>query len=297
MGIGEIYRLIADNGGVVSRRQLRAIDVSDSTIRRQVKRGVWEAEGRSALVAAGTKRDLATATRIIAVNHPSVVPTGVSAQCLIPDSPYSRLLKGKEVPWMIAPRDSASRWFAVGHPGAETVERSGIWVASDYCALVDLIRFLPRKQAHEAAMIALQQRRATVERLRRTAHQLVGHRGADQLRSIVHQASVGAQSHGEHRVIRLLKQAGISGWRANHAVTIAGRRYVLDIAFPALGVCIEFDGWAFHSDPQAFRRDRARQNGLVNAGWIVLRFTWADLDDGDALIAQVRAALQLRQAA
>jgi very-short-patch-repair endonuclease len=57
-------------------------------------------------------------------------------------------------------------------------------------------------------------------------------------------------------------------------------------------VAVEVDGWAWHTDPERFRRDRQRQNALVLAGWTVLRFTWHDLTHRPTeMIAEVRAAL------
>jgi very-short-patch-repair endonuclease len=53
------------------------------------------------------------------------------------------------------------------------------------------------------------------------------------------------------------------------------------------------DGWAWHHDAEAFRRDRQRQNVLVLAGWTVLRFTWSDLTHRpDRVIHDVRTGAQ-----
>ncbi len=62
----------------------------------------------------------------------------------------------------------------------------------------------------------------------------------------------------------------------------------LDLAFPDVLLAIEIDGWAWHSDPERFQRDRRRQNLLVATGWTVLRFTWADLvERPDQVLATV----------
>ena len=44
--------------------------------------------------------------------------------------------------------------------------------------------------------------------------------------------------------------------------------------YPELKLAIEVDGFEHHSSPDAFQRDRTRQNRLVALGWTVLRFTW-----------------------
>ena len=56
---------------------------------------------------------------------------------------------------------------------------------------------------------------------------------------------------------------------------------------------MEIDGWSAHSDRESFERDRRRQNALVNAGYVVLRFTWRDLKDRpDDVVAEMTAALR-----
>jgi hypothetical protein len=51
----------------------------------------------------------------------------------------------------------------------------------------------------------------------------------------------------------------------------------VDAAYPDRLVAIEADGYAWHSSPDAFQRDRERQNQLVQLGWTILRFTHHDL--------------------
>ncbi|HEX7744900.1 MAG TPA: DUF559 domain-containing protein [Micromonosporaceae bacterium] len=51
---------------------------------------------------------------------------------------------------------------------------------------------------------------------------------------------------------------------------------VADLAWLRARVLAEADGRGPHGTPEAVLADRRRQNLLVNAGWTVLRFTWAD---------------------
>jgi very-short-patch-repair endonuclease len=63
-------------------------------------------------------------------------------------------------------------------------------------------------------------------------------------------------------------------------VKIAGVvRARVDVAFVALRIAIEVDGFAYHSAGSRFQSDRSRQNVLTLLGWTVLRFTWNDLND------------------
>ncbi len=64
---------------------------------------------------------------------------------------------------------------------------------------------------------------------------------------------------------------------AEYRSAVPGRRFRIDIAFPAKYLAIEFDGWAHHGRFKAdFQRDRERQNLLTLNGWRILRFTAQD---------------------
>lgn len=91
-------------------------------------------------------------------------------------------------------------------------------------------------------------------------------------------------SYAERKAHRMLRAAKITGWSTNLPVTINGANFRIDLAFPALKLAIEVDGFAYHSSRDSFERDRQRQNLLVADGWTVLRFTWAMLDDPDAVL-------------
>ncbi len=67
--------------------------------------------------------------------------------------------------------------------------------------------------------------------------------------------------------------------------------YEADFLFEASRVVVEVDGFAYHSDAEAFNRDRTKQNALILARYVVLRFTWLDLTEyPDRVIAEVRRA-------
>jgi very-short-patch-repair endonuclease len=291
----EVLRLVSAQDGVVSRAQLRAAGLGAGTLRRLVAAGVWEAHGRSALLVPGTTMTVVVRTRLLALNHPALLATGPPALALGGKSAYRRFLDDRDTPWMIG--RPGPGWFAIAHPGARSTECGPLHIAASFSALVDSIRFLPAKQAAAIAMTAVQRGDASAARLQRAAVHLVGYPGVGRLREVAGTLTLGAQSAGERRLIQILRDSGITGWTANAPVLLAGRRIVIDVAFPEQRVALEFDGWAFHSGAEAFQHDRERQNLLANDGWLVLRFTWADLDDPAAVIAQILAALERRSAA
>lgn len=134
------------------------------------------------------------------------------------------------------------------------------------------------------------QRRLRLDDLQRVHLRNTGRHGAAAARRMLDAAAGGARSEAERLLVRLLQNAGITGWRANYKVG----PYSVDVAFVAPRVAIEIDGWAFHSDQEAFQKDRARQNYLILQGWQVLRFTWLDITQHpEQVLAQIRTAISV----
>nr|WP_055117749.1 DUF559 domain-containing protein [Mycolicibacterium peregrinum] len=121
-----------------------------------------------------------------------------------------------------------------------------------------------------------------------------GRHGSPAARRLLIAAADGARSEAERLLIKLLREAGITGWKANYRLG----RYVIDVAFPADKVAIETDGWAFHHDQEVFQKDRVKQNEIALMGWQVLRFTWLDLTEyPQRVIAEIRLAIRSSAAA
>ena len=141
---------------------------------------------------------------------------------------------------------------------------------------------------------ALRSRAATLAGLWRAFELTRGRRGNRQRLRHLLDSRAEPWSAAERLCHRLLHGAGIEGWKANLPVRAGDRDYYLDVAFPGLGVVIEIDGRLHEDDPDVFENDRWRQNDLVLDGWIVLRFTWAMLDQHpDVVLAKIRSALEV----
>ncbi len=104
-------------------------------------------------------------------------------------------------------------------------------------------------------------------------------------------------SAAERLLHRLLRSAGITGWKANQTVAVAGSMYCPDALFRRFRLILEVDGRQFHSEPEVFEADRWRQNLLVLDGWCVLRFTYAMLSERPAEVLElIRHALVMLEA-
>ena len=129
--------------------------------------------------------------------------------------------------------------------------------------------------------------------VRRAHYRNLGCRGLNAAGQLLQVAADGSAAVSERMLIAALKAAGISGWRVNRPLALPTSTVVPDFTFVTERLLVEVDGWAWHSSPARFRRDRQRQNEMVAAGWQVLRFTWFDLTERPAeVINQIRLMLR-----
>lgn len=91
----------------------------------------------------------------------------------------------------------------------------------------------------------------------------------------------------ESHMARLLARSGLPAPEAEYVAGEDGE-YRLDFAYPALKLCIEVDGYAWHRDPAKVASDHARRNRLRVEGWQILVYTWTQLrDDPDQVVAEI----------
>ena len=129
------------------------------------------------------------------------------------------------------------------------------------------------------------------------ARDSLGSWGTPQLVRLLRVTAGEAYSPAERLMHTVLRQGRFTGWTANTTVSDRlGVIGVVDVLFAAERVVVEVDGWVAHADRRAFQTDRARQNRLVTAGYLVLRFTWEDLTQRPGTVAaRVREALATRR--
>jgi len=97
----------------------------------------------------------------------------------------------------------------------------------------------------------------------------------------------------ETRLVSLLVRAGLPRPATQHAVTVGGTTYRLDLAYPAERVGVEFDSYLHHGSRSKFVRDLARRNALTSAGWTVLHATAPEVrQSAGELCDAVRSALE-----
>jgi very-short-patch-repair endonuclease len=73
-------------------------------------------------------------------------------------------------------------------------------------------------------------------------------------------------------------------------VTLAG--FMVDFHWPETKLVVETDGYAYHSTPTAFERDRERDQHLTLAGYVVVRFTYNHITQTpEAVAGRIRRLL------
>jgi very-short-patch-repair endonuclease len=164
-----------------------------------------------------------------------------------------------------------------------TVVKAGVPITDPARTILDLGAVVPARKVEAALECALGRRLVTVAGLRVVLEAVGrrGRRGTGVLRALLELRSDAAgvtESVLEERMLRLLRDHSLPLPVTQHEVRAGGRLLGrVDFAYPLRRVAIEVDGYESHSSLDAFRRDRARQNELVAAGWTVLRFTWHDV--------------------
>jgi Protein of unknown function (DUF559) len=73
--------------------------------------------------------------------------------------------------------------------------------------------------------------------------------------------------------------------------------YEVDMLWPAARLIVELDSWEFHSDREAFERDRAKASDLTLAGYDVMRVTYRRLTRERSRLTQTISGLLARREA
>jgi very-short-patch-repair endonuclease len=222
--------------------------------------------------------------------HPDAVLVGGAAARLgfWPTAPLPAVAAA--VPVGLRPQRGFA-WQRRRIPPELVVERGGLRYTCPALTAVELATL----ERAEPVDLALRSRAATLagmhDALRSTSHRS----GNAERTRVLLDSRDEPWSEAERRAHRLLRAAGITGWRANLPVFAAGRRFYLDIGFGRERLAVEIDGRLHEADPAIFESDRWRQNALVQAGWLVLRFTWAMLrDHPEGFVSEIRAALRMQ---
>lgn len=156
-------------------------------------------------------------------------------------------------------------------PWQDVIHTRGIRVAQKQLAVLETALSLPDGSTFLDR--ALQKHVRFPAFYRAYCRNMGGHGYAEAGR-LISAAADRADSAAERLLVKLLREAGITGWVLDHPFG----PYRIDLAFPSVKLAVEVDGWAWHVDPVRFRTDRRKGNAITRAAWDLLRFSWRNLD-------------------
>ena len=229
---------------------------------------------------AGTVVSYATAAAMWGIEIPMSPPTDRRVDLTVPPASWAenrpdRRVHRSDVP----PEDVALRWdLPVTTPARTWRDLAGVL----------------REPALLAVTDQLLDGRCSRAELEQQLRRRPKGRGSARSRAVLPVADPLAESPMESVLRWLLYAAGLPRPVLQHPVRNAGGSLLgrADLAWPDRKVLVEFDG-NVHRERDVFVNDVRRQNALVAAGWMVLRFTSADVLGRPAeVIAAIRWALR-----
>src|SRR5215218_3201809 len=291
-----LAELAAGQHGVVARRQLSTLGLSDTMVRDRVARGGLVRLHRG----------------VYAVGHDRLRREGRWMAAVLAAGPGA-LLSHRDAAALhgLRPPGNHARWEVTTTRRAGSTDRirvfgtvaldaqdatsvDGIPVTGVARTLVDLAATVPRAQLRKALNEAERQRLfdlRVIERAMAATARRNGTGHAEMQSALEELQAIGAhvtRSELEDRFLALLDAHDLPRPLTSHWIDTME----VDAAWPQQRLAVELDGWGAHATRRAFQEDRQRANDLTAAGWTLLRFTWADVTRWPQDTAQrVRGAL------
>ena len=163
----------------------------------------------------------------------------------------------------------------------------GVPVTSVARTMVDLASVLSvsalARAFHEAGI----RYGTTPEQVEEVLERRPNSRGAAKLRAVIHGDEPVLLSFLERRFRRLLREAGLPLPETNRPA--GGRR--VDCRWPEHRLTVELDSYRFHRSRHAWERDRLREREARARGDDFRRFTFGDVEQPRAMLAELSLAL------
>jgi very-short-patch-repair endonuclease len=175
----------------------------------------------------------------------------------------------------------------------DTAERQGVPVTSLLRTAFDLARHLAPVEAVAAVDMVLHRRLADLAALEQYVLDRSGWQGVAQARRVVELAEPATESWMESVLRMILIEGGLPRPRVQVKLGSLESSFIarVDMLYEEEGVVIEYDG-TNHRDRLV--EDNRRQNRLLRAGYVVLRYTAADVHHRpNAIVSEVRGAVEL----
>lgn len=294
-------RTAASQFGVLTTNQLAGAGFNRSDVTRLVRGGELRLvrRGIHAVVALGPPRWEQKAWAAIERCGPAAVLSHRSAARLHGFRPFDDVDLSVAYPADAKLADVFVHRARDLHPGHHT-SVLGLPVTTPARTLCDLGLVLPSREVERLVDHAISAGRVGVGDLLdvRTAVGAQGRNGVgaiDEALRGMPELATDAESGPE---LQLWKLIGRFAWLPDpvpqYPLTVRGRHYRIDLAFPEHRVALEYDGQEWHSSDRQRSADRRRQAEIESIGWSVERFTKVDLANLaiPATLQRIRRALE-----
>jgi very-short-patch-repair endonuclease len=303
--LGRLFALASKHHGLFRLDEARTAGVPDRRVRRLVERGLVERLGQGVhrVRSAPANRD----QLLMAAAWRSRGPTSHLSGCEL-----HRLgdQVGRGRPHVAVPHSGAHelQGIVVHRTGdllqSDVTSVRGIPVTTPTRTLLDVGLLVTPLQLERMVHDALHRGLTTFDRLVAGYYRISrpGRNGASAIGDVLRALDPAAgptESELESVLLQVLRRHGVEEPVRQHPVTVDGKDFRLDLAYPDVRLFLEGDGFGVHGGRTAFESDRWRQNLLVVDGWWPMRFTWRQLRfDGAGCARQVERKLaSLRRAA
>ncbi len=286
-----VEALLNDQSGVVTRAQLRTLDVSKPQLDRMIRRrelvrllpGVFvNHTGEPTWIQrawAGTlfyaPAALGKTSALRAANGPGWRPE-LEADPIIITVGEDRHVQSR-AGYLVCRQVGFDQRVLAGHPPRVRIEQAVLDVAAEARSTMDAL---------EAIAEACRSRRTTPGRLLETMGQRKRLRRRTWLAAVLHDVAEGTSSVLEHDFVHLVERRhGLptSLQQAGRAGTL-GRHYD-DVRYAAYGVAVELDGALFHASSRQRDRDLDRDLDAAVDGRHTIRLGWGQVHDRPCLTA------------
>lgn len=175
----------------------------------------------------------------------------------------------------------------------EVVTVDGIAMTGPARTAFDVVRWQDITEGVVAVDALARCHRLSPADLRELRSRHLAARGSRKLDPVLALADPRAESPMESRIRVALVRGGLPP-SVQHPVTVDGRTFRLDLAYPSARLGVEYDG-RHHREPEQALDDLQREALLASAGWTIIRFrARIVLHRPDLIVARTRDELRRR---
>jgi len=179
---------------------------------------------------------------------------------------------------------------------SQCVDREGLRVTTLPRTIIDSWPLLPVRERRPLVLDVARRGLVTAAQLREALTERSNVGGRRTLLQTIELIEDGVESELEaHGVLNVFRHRSLPRSVGQYRVTLPTGRIKLDRCWPEAKLAVELDGAAHHTSPEDRERDLARDRELAALGWVVLRFTYADvLRDPEGVRAKILAVYSAR---